>query len=347
MIVSGGHTRPRAGECPRATFGKTSRVCRVVSKEDHSSLARSTQYAHYTPESLVHAIWIAVTRMGFKGGNVLEPGIGTGLFLTHMPKRFQDRTPDRHRGRPVTGRIAKLLHPDADIRVEDFGLTRIPDHFSLAIGNPPFSSRVVRSDAAYRRMGLLLHDFFIVKSIDHLRPGGIAAFITSQGTMNKRNSRVRHQIAQTADLVGAIRLPEGTFKDTAGTEVGVDILFFRRRYEGEDSNGIEWVEARGSSTPGHEEISINEYFLSHPEMVLGVHAVGRGIYGPKLTYVCKPDRSRPLGAALKAAILSLPEDICDCDSTVSPLTAPAGTEIESNDNALVRGAHTSSATPTS
>ncbi len=309
----------------------------LVSKEDHSSLARSTQYAHYTPESLVHAIWIAVTRMGFKGGNVLEPGMGTGLFLTHMPKRFQDQT--RLTGveaDPVTGRIAKLLHPDADVRIEDFGLTRIPDDYSLAIGNPPFSARVVRSDAAYRRMGLLLHDFFIVKAIDHLRPGGIAAFITSQGTMDKRNSRVRHQIAQTADLVGAIRLPEGTFKDTAGTEVGVDILFFRRRFEGEDSNGVEWVEARGASTPGHEEISINEYFLDHPDMVLGVHTVGRGIYGPKLTYVCKPDRNRPLGAALKAAILSLPEDICDCDSSVSPLTAPTGTEIESNDNARLR-----------
>lgn len=309
----------------------------LVSKEDHSSLARSTQYAHYTPESLVHAMWVAVTRMGFKGGNVLEPGMGTGLFLTHMPKGFQDQT--RVTGveaDPVTGRIARLLHPDADVRVEDFGLSRIPDHFSLAIGNPPFSSRVVRSDAAYRRMGLLLHDFFIVKSIDHLRPGGIGAFITSQGTMDKRNSRVRHQIAQTADLVGAIRLPEGTFKDTAGTEVGVDILFFRRRYEGEDSNGVEWVEARGASTPGHEDISINEYFLNHPDMVLGIHTVGRGIYGPKLTYVCKPDRAKPLGAALKAAILSLPVDICDCDSTISALSAPAGTEIESNDNARLR-----------
>jgi len=328
---------PKNNEFRQGWEGIGTSLEQLVSKEDHSSLARSTQYAHYTPESLVHAMWVAVTRMGFKGGNVLEPGMGTGLFLTHMPKRFQDQT--RVTGveaDPVTGRIAKLLHPDADIRVEDFGLSRIPDHFSLAIGNPPFSSRVVRSDAAYRRMGLLLHDFFIVKSIDHLRPGGIGAFITSQGTMDKRNSRVRHQIAQTADLVGAIRLPEGTFKDTAGTEVGVDILFFRRRYEGEDSNGVEWVEARGASTPGHEDISINEYFLNHPDMVLGIHTVGRGIYGPKLTYVCKPDRAKPLGAALKAAILSLPVDICDCDSSISALSAPVGTEIESNDNARLR-----------
>lgn len=328
---------PKNNEFRQGWEGIGASLEQLVSKEDHSSLARSTQYAHYTPESLVHAIWVAVTRMGFKGGNVLEPGMGTGLFLTHMPKRFQEET--RVTGveaDPVTGRIAKLLHPDADVRIEDFGLSRIPDHFSLAIGNPPFSSRVVRSDAAYRRMGLLLHDFFIVKSIDHLRPGGIGAFITSQGTMDKRNSRVRHQIAQTADLVGAIRLPEGTFKDTAGTEVGVDILFFRRRYEGEDSNGVEWVEARGASTPGHEDISINEYFLSHPDMVLGIHTVGRGIYGPKLTYVCKPDRAKPLGAALKAAILSLPVDICDCDSSISALSAPVGTEIESNDNARLR-----------
>lgn len=328
---------PKNNEFRQGWEGIGASLEQLVSKEDHSSLARSTQYAHYTPESLVHAIWVAVTRMGFKGGNVLEPGMGTGLFLTHMPKRFQEQT--RVTGveaDPVTGRIAKLLHPDADVRIEDFGLSRIPDHFSLAIGNPPFSSRVVRSDAAYRRMGLLLHDFFIVKSIDHLRPGGIGAFITSQGTMDKRNSRVRHQIAQTADLVGAIRLPEGTFKDTAGTEVGVDILFFRRRYEGEDSNGVEWVEARGASTPGHEDISINEYFLNHPDMVLGIHTVGRGIYGPKLTYVCKPDRAKPLGAALKAAILSLPVDICDCDSSISALSAPVGTEIESNDNARLR-----------
>ena len=309
----------------------------AVSKEDHSSLSRSTQYAHYTPESLVHAIWVAVMRMGFKGGNVLEPGMGTGLFLTHMPKRYHDKV--RFTGieaDPVTGRIARLLHPDADVRIEDYGLTRVPRHFSLAIGNPPFSARVVRSDSAYRRMGLMLHDFFIVKSLDHVRAGGVAAFITSQGTMDKLTSRVREQIALTSDLVGAIRLPQGTFKDTAGTDVAVDILFFRKRHEGEVSNGVAWTNAVASTNPGHEEISINEYFLDHPEMVLGVHAVGRGIYGPKLTYVCKPDPKRPLGSALKAAIEQLPQDICDCDSSLSPHDAPVGVDIESNDNHRLR-----------
>jgi N12 class adenine-specific DNA methylase/adenine-specific DNA methylase len=309
----------------------------AVSKEDHSSLSRSTQYAHYTPESLVHAIWYAVTRMGFKGGNVLEPGMGTGLFLTHMPKQFHDKV--RLTGveaDPVTGRIARLLHPDADVRIEDYGLTRLPRHFSLAIGNPPFSARVVRSDSAYRRMGLMLHDFFIVKSLDHVRAGGIGAFITSQGTMDKMTSRVREQIALTSDLVGAIRMPQGTFKNTAGTDVGVDILFFRKRHEGEDSNGVAWTNAVPATTPGHEEISINEYFLANPEMVLGKHTVGRGIYGPKLTYICKPDPSRPLGTALKAAILSLPQDICDCDCSLSALDAPIGVEIESNDNQRLR-----------
>ena len=130
---------------------------------------------------------------------------------------------------PVTARIARLLQPRASIINADFAKAELPQHFDLAIGNPPFSDRIVRSDPAFRKLGLRLHDYFIAKSIDRLKPGGLAAFVTSYGTMDKADARARQHILGMADLIGAIRLPEGSFRADAGTDVGVDILFFRKR----------------------------------------------------------------------------------------------------------------------
>ena len=202
----------------------------AVGAADYASLARCTQYAHFTPEYIVRAVWAGVTRLGFRGGRVLEPGIGTGLFPALMPENL--------RGAchvtgveldPITARIAALLHPRANIINQDFARTELPQHFDLAIGNPPFSDRTVRSDRAFRSLGLRLHDYFIAKAIDRLKPGGLAAFVTSHGTMDKADASAREHIAGTADLVAAIRLPEGSFRADAGTDVGVDILFFRKR----------------------------------------------------------------------------------------------------------------------
>ncbi len=309
----------------------------LVSRDEYDALARSTQYAHFTPERIVRAIWAGLVRLGFQGGPVMEPGIGTGLFLSHLPPQLQDRS--RFTGieaDPVTARIAGLLHPDAEIRTEDFGLTRLPRHFALAVGNPPYATRVMRADARYRTMGLLLHDFFIVKALDHVLPGGLAAFVTSQGTMDKRSPRVREHIAETADLVGAIRLPEGTFRATAGTDVGVDILFLRKREIDEPSNGIAWTTVQTADIPGHPDVAINEYFLAHSEMVLGRHAAEKGPYGPDPVYVCKAETGRDLDAGLAAAVARLPENVSTCDTAIPETVETAQVAIASNDNRRLR-----------
>ncbi|WP_197327698.1 class I SAM-dependent methyltransferase, partial [Ralstonia solanacearum] len=170
-------------------------------------------------------------------------GIGTGLFSALMPEKL--RAACYLTGvelDPVTARIAALLHPRANIINQDFARTELPQHFDLAIGNPPFSDRTVRSDRVFRSLGLRLHDYFIVKAIDRLKPGGLAAFVTSHGTMDKADASAREHIAGTADLVGAVRLPEGSFRADAGTDVGVDILFFRKRRDGDAPGADAWLD---------------------------------------------------------------------------------------------------------
>ena len=213
----------------------------AVASGDYASLSRCTQYAPYTPEFVIRAIWPALEMMGFRGGSILEPGVGTGLFLSLLPEPLRARS--RFTGieyDAVTARIARLLHPEAEIRHEDFARAPLPASFDLAVGNPPFSDRIVRSDPDYRALGLRLHDFFIAKAIDRLKPGGLAAFVTSHGTMDKADPRARAHIAASADLVGAIRLPEGSFRAAAGTDVVVDVLFFRKRRPGDAPGGAAW-----------------------------------------------------------------------------------------------------------
>ena len=202
----------------------------LVSPAELASLARVTQYAHFTPEFMVRAIWRALRGMGFSGGRVLEPGCGTGLFFALMPEALEDKTTlTGVEMDPVTARIAKLLHPNARIRAEDFTKARIAETYDLVIGNPPFSSRTVRADDPAGRLSLSLHDYFIARSIERLRPGGLAAFVTSRWTMDKADPTARTFLASMADLVGAVRLPEGAMRAAAGTDVVVDILFFQKR----------------------------------------------------------------------------------------------------------------------
>ena len=178
----------------------------TVTPEEYAALERATQYAHYTPETIIRGLWRTAERLGFTGGRVLEPGMGTGLFFALLPEAL--RATSQLTGieyDPVTARIARLVHPEAQVRCEDYTRSNLAGRFDLAIGNPPFSGRVVRADPVTRSLGLLLHDYFIARSIARLRPGGIALFVTSTGTMDKTSTRARDHIAAMADLIGAVR----------------------------------------------------------------------------------------------------------------------------------------------
>ncbi|RWE27578.1 N-6 DNA methylase [Mesorhizobium sp.] len=286
----------------------------LVGEADYASLARCTQYAHFTPAFIVRAIWAGLLRLGWCGGRILEPGIGTGLFAALMPPELHDRC--HVTGvelDPVTARVARLLQPRARIVNADFARTELPASFDLAIGNPPFSARAVRSDPAYRSLGLRLHDYFIVKALGLLKPGGLAAFVTSHGTLDKADSTAREQIAKSADLIAAFRLPEASFRADAGTDVVVDILFFRKRKAGEPERDLAWLDLEEvrSATQDEGEIRVNRWFARHPDFVLGAHALRRGIYGPDETYTCLPRPGRDLGEALTSAISLLPQSLYD------------------------------------
>ena len=283
----------------------------AVSEADYASLARCTQYAHFTPEFIVRAIWKGLERLGWRSGRVLEPGIGTGLFPALMPEALRGQSfVTGIELDPVTARIARLLQPVARIIEGDFARTDLPTNFDLAIGNPPFSDRTVRSDRAYRSMGLRLHDYFIARSIDLLKPGALAAFVTSSGTMDKADAAAREHISKSADLISAIRLPEGSFRQDAGTDVVVDILFFRKRKPGESRSDAAWLDLAEviPASEDSEAFRVNRWFADHPDHVLGCHATTSGPFGE--TYTCLAGDG-DLKAALDAAIHLLPEALYD------------------------------------
>jgi len=297
----------------------------AVTPEEYAALQRATQYAHYTPEPIIRGLWRAAERLGFCGGRVLEPGMGTGLFFALLPAALRDvcqLTGIEYD--PVTARVARLVHPEAQVRCEDYARSRLTGHFDLVIGNPPFSDRVVRADPVTRTLGLRLHDYFIARSIARLRPGGIALFVTSTGTMDKANTTAREHIASIADLVGAVRLPEGSMRAAAGTDVVIDLSVFQRRADDQPAAGAAWIDLAAiapaadeegddtgdSDRPASADFQVNCYFAGHPEMVLGEHAMRRGIYGPGMTYTCRPRHDGvDLEIPLKEAIDRLPPGI--------------------------------------
>ncbi|MCU0732860.1 MAG: hypothetical protein MUE84_14905, partial [Hyphomonas sp.] len=284
----------------------------AVSEAEYSSLARCTQYAHFTPEFIIRAIWTGIQRLGWRGGRVLEPGIGTGLFPALMPELYRDAAyVTGIELDPVTARIAALLQPKARIINGDFARTDLAPIYDLAIGNPPFSDRTVRSDRTYRSLGLRLHDYFIARSIDLLKPGALAAFVTLHGTMDKAGTTAREHIAKSADLIAAIRLPVGSFRRDAGTDVVVDILFFRKRKPGEPEGDQMWldVDEIRSATDDEGAIRVNRWFARHPDFVLGTHALTSGPFGE--TYTCRSHDGEDLEAALARAIDLLPTDLYD------------------------------------
>ncbi|KJF65422.1 Eco57I restriction-modification methylase domain-containing protein [Rhizobium nepotum] len=310
----------------------------AVGETDYASLSRCTQYAHFTPEFIVRAIWSGLQRLGWRGGRVLEPGIGTGLFPALMPEALRD--PSHVTGvelDPVTARIVRLLQPRARILTGDFARTELPASFDLAIGNPPFSDRTVRSDRAYRSLGLRLHDYFIARSIDLLKPGAFAAFVTSSGTMDKADSSAREYITKTADLIAAIRLPEGSFRADAGTDVVVDILFFRKRKVAEPEGNLSWLDTDEIRLAMKDEgaIRVNRWFAQHPEFVLGTHALTSGPFGE--AYTCLPRDGEDLAAALSAAVHLLPEGRYDGEPTEIDLDLEDATDDSPGD--LPAGRH--------
>ena len=284
----------------------------LVSRDDLANLKRATQYAHYTPEFMIRAIWRTLRRMGFDGGRVLEPGCGTGLFFALCPEALAGKLAlTGVEMDPTTARIAKLLYPNARISHKDFTKARLPELYDLAIGNPPFSDRTVRADDPAGELRLSLHDYFIARSVERLRPGGLAAFVTSRWTMDKVDGKARRHIAAMADLIGAVRMPEGAMDDRAGTEVVVDILFLQKRGAGTAPAGAAW-DVLAEAVPaedGETALSINRYFVEHPEVALGTHARTSSAYGP--VYTLKPVLSTAgaLSDLLAQALDRLPRDL--------------------------------------
>jgi adenine-specific DNA methylase len=222
----------------------------LASQAEYAALQRATQYAHYTPEPIVRTLWGAAQRLGFTGGRVLEPGMGTGLFFALLPEALRETTQlTGIEYDPITARIARLVHPEARVRCEDYRRSKLAGGFDLVIGNPPFADRIVRADPVTASLGLRLHDYFNPRSIARLRPGGLALFVTSTGTMDKANTAAREHIAGMADLVGAVRLPECSMRASAGTDVVIDVLVFQRRGEGEEPSRTRWTDLADVDLP--------------------------------------------------------------------------------------------------
>ena len=297
----------------------------LLSAEDYEQARSSTLNAYYTPKEVIGGVYAALQRFGVKANNrILEPAMGTGNFFGYMPKEIAEGS--RLYGVEldnITGRIAAKLYPQASVQIKGFEDTSFPDDkFDLVVGNVPFGGYGV-ADSDYNRYNFKVHDYFLAKSVDKVRPGGIVAVITSKGTMDKLNPSARKYVAERAELLGAVRLPNNAFKQTAGTEAVADILFFRKREERiTDLSREEWL-GTGKTAEGYE---INNYFLAHPEMVLGTLAEEHGLYGGIDTTV-KPD-GRDLKDALAEAILHLPQGFYNNPET--PPEQERETEVDYN-----------------
>lgn len=278
----------------------------VLNDEEYAAAKGSVLNAHYTSKTVIDGIYKALTRFGVKGNNrILEPAMGTGNFFGFMPQEIVDGAKlygvelDR-----ITGKIATKLYPQAKIQIKGFEETAFQDNsFDLMVTNVPFGGYTV-FDPDYNKYNFYIHDYFIAKGIDKIKPNGLMAVITSKGTIDKQNPSIRKYIADRAELVGAIRLPNTAFKQTANTEVVTDILFFRKREERINATieNTEWL-ATGKTEEGYE---INNYYIAHPEMILGTLAKETGLYGAEDITV-KPD-GRDLSEAINVAISRLPQD---------------------------------------
>ena len=270
----------------------------ALSPEEYAAARASTLNAHYTSPTVIKAIYEAVGTMGFQTGNILEPAMGVGNFFGLLPQEMQGSRLYGVELDSITGRIAKQLYPKADITVAGFETTDRRDFFDLAIGNVPFGQYQV-NDRAYNKLGFSIHDYFFAKTLDQVRPGGVIAFVTSRYTMDKQSPEVRKYIAQRAELLGAIRLPNNAFKANAGTEVVSDIIFLQKRDRPIDIEP-DWVHL-GENEDG---FSINQYFIDNPEMVLGRQTSESTQYG-RQDFTVEPYEDLDLATQLRYAIQNI------------------------------------------
>ena len=245
----------------------------LLSEDEYAAARSSTLNAHYTSPTVIKAIYEAVGRMGFETGNILEPSMGVGNFFGMLPDSMADSRLYGVELDSITGRIAQKLYPQADITVAGFETTDRRDFYDLAVGNVPFGNYKV-NDKAYNKLGFSIHNYFFAKAIDQVRPGGVIAFVTSRYTMDSKDGTARKHMAERADLLGAIRLPNNAFKANAGTEVVSDIIFLQKRDRPIDHEP-DWVQL-GKTEDG---FAINQYFVDHPEMVLGELTAENTQYG--------------------------------------------------------------------
>ena len=270
----------------------------TLSPEEYAAARASTLNAHYTSPTVIKAIYEAVGNMGFQTGNILEPAMGVGNFFGLLPDTMLGSRLYGVELDSITGRIAKQLYPKADITVAGFETTDRRDFFDLAIGNVPFGQYQV-NDRAYNKLGFSIHDYFFAKTLDQVRPGGVIAFVTSRYTMDKQSPEVRKYIAQRAELLGAIRLPNNAFKANAGTEVVSDIIFLQKRDRPIDIEP-DWVHL-GENEDG---FSINQYFIDNPEMVLGRQTSESTQYG-RQDFTVEPYEDLDLATQLRYAIQNI------------------------------------------
>ena len=268
----------------------------ALTPDEYAAARASTLNAHYTSPIVIRSIYDALQSMGFKEGNILEPAMGVGNFFGVLPEAMRGSKLYGVELDSITGRIAQQLYPQADIKVAGFETTDRRDFYDLAVGNVPFGNYKV-NDRAYNKLGYNIHNYFFAKSLDQVRPGGIVAFVTSHYTMDAKSPEVRKYLAERADLLGAIRLPNNAFKANAGTEVTSDIIFLQKR----ESPSIEepsWVHL-GETEDG---LPINSYFVDHPEMVLGQIALDKSMYGYEKSTACLPIEGADLSEQLSEAI---------------------------------------------
>ena len=267
----------------------------LLSPEEYAAARASTLNAHYTSPTVIHAIYDAVEKMGFQTGNILEPACGVGNFFGMLPESMQGSRLYGVELDSISGRIAQKLYPEANITVAGFETTKQQDFYDLAIGNVPFGNYKV-NDKAYNNLGFSIHNYFFAKALDQVRPGGVVAFVTSRYTMDSKDSTARKYMAERADLLGAIRLPNNAFRANAGTDVVSDIIFLQKRDRPIDREP-DWVQL-GQTESG---ISINQYFVDHPEMILGELSTESTQYGREESTVL-PLEGADLGKQLKEAV---------------------------------------------
>ena len=322
-------------DCFDDRHSKYAELKSLLTEEEYAAARESTLTAFYTPPVVIRSTYQVLANMGFKTGNILEPSCGIGNFIGMRPEALADSKIYGVELDGISGRIAQQLYQQSSIAVQGFEKTDLPDSFfDAAIGNVPFGSFKV-IDKRYDRYNFLIHDYFFARTLDKVRPGGIVAFVTSKGTMDKDTPTVRKYLAQRADLLGAIRLPNNTFKDAAGTDVTSDILFLQKR-DALSSEEPDWVHLNTDANG----LKMNQYFIDHPEMVMGEMREVSGPYGPETA--CLPLGGQDLGEQLAAAIQNIQgritEYVMDDPETESEdKSIPADPEVRNFSYTIVDG----------